>query len=114
MHAALIELVESLPPADGTGERLRAEALARLRATDDVYRRVKPATPSPHLVVSFLPVDCAAGRVARPGRFEPHLLRALDALAFRPRAPRARRQEDPSTTAGRTTFSRKESAISSC
>ena len=63
MHAALIELVESLPPADETGERHRAEALAWLRATDDVHRRMKPATPSPHLVVYFLLVDRAAGLV---------------------------------------------------
>jgi len=63
VHDALIELVESLPPADETGERHRAEALAWLRRTDDVHRRVKPATPSPHLVVSFLLVDRAAGRV---------------------------------------------------
>lgn len=63
MHAALIELVEALPPADETGERHRAEALVWLRSTDDVHRRVRPATPSPHLVVYFLLVDRSAGLV---------------------------------------------------
>jgi 8-oxo-dGTP diphosphatase len=63
VRTELIELVESLQPLDEVGVRHRDEALAWLRRTDDVYRRVKPATPSPHLVVYFLLVDRAAGRV---------------------------------------------------
>lgn len=34
-----------------------------LDSTDDVFRRAKPATPSPHLVSYFVPVDAAAERV---------------------------------------------------
>jgi 8-oxo-dGTP pyrophosphatase MutT (NUDIX family) len=63
VRASLIELVESLQPPDEVGARHREQALAWLRRTDDVYRRVKPATPDPHLVVYFLLVDAAAGRV---------------------------------------------------
>jgi 8-oxo-dGTP pyrophosphatase MutT (NUDIX family) len=63
VHAALIELVESLRPTDEVGARHREQALEWLRSTEDVHRRVKPATPSPHLVVYFLLVDAGAGRV---------------------------------------------------
>jgi 8-oxo-dGTP diphosphatase len=34
-----------------------------LDSTDDVFRRAKPATPSPHLVSYFVPVDAAAQEV---------------------------------------------------
>jgi 8-oxo-dGTP pyrophosphatase MutT (NUDIX family) len=34
-----------------------------LDSTDDVFRRAKPATPSPHLVSYFVPVDAATGQI---------------------------------------------------
>lgn len=58
-----MELVEAIPPMDAVGEAHRTEALAWLRSTDDVYRRVKPATPDPHLVAYVLVVDRSAGAV---------------------------------------------------
>ena len=63
MHADLVRLVEDVPALDATGEAHRAEALAWLRSTDDVYRRERPAVPSPHLVVYVLLVDRARGAV---------------------------------------------------
>jgi len=48
---------------DALGEVHRGEALAWLRSTDDVYRRVRPATPDPHLVAYVLVVDRAARSV---------------------------------------------------
>lgn len=63
MIDALIGLVEGIPPVDGVLEAHRAEALAWLRSTDDVYRRERPATPDPHVVASVLVVDRAARAV---------------------------------------------------
>lgn len=45
---------------DEFGTRHKSEALAWLAATPDIYRRVKPRTPSPHLVSYFLLLDRAA------------------------------------------------------
>jgi 8-oxo-dGTP pyrophosphatase MutT (NUDIX family) len=55
--------VRAIRPLDEVGEAHRVETLAWLASTDDVYRRVKPATPSPHLVCYFLLVDRYAGAV---------------------------------------------------
>ena len=85
----ITDLVSSIEPTDDLGRQHRRDALAWLAGTDDVFRRVKPLTPSPHLVSYFLLVDrsvrwwtAAKLRHAGPGRFEPHLLRALDALGL--------------------------------
>ena len=63
MGEALIGLVEGVPPMDALGEAHRETALAWLRTTDDVYRRVRPATPDPHLVAYVLVIDRASRAV---------------------------------------------------
>lgn len=50
-------------PFDDLEARHRLESLAWLRETDDVFRRVKPRTPSPHLVAYFLLHDDHDGSV---------------------------------------------------
>jgi 8-oxo-dGTP pyrophosphatase MutT (NUDIX family) len=57
------ELVSRLVPTDEVEERHRSETLDWLRGTDDVFRRVKPATPPRHLVSYVVPVDPADGGV---------------------------------------------------
>ncbi|HKN99946.1 MAG TPA: NUDIX domain-containing protein [Pseudonocardiaceae bacterium] len=61
--ADIAALVRDIRPMDELGEAHRAETLAWLASTDDVFRRVKPRTPSPHLVCYCLLVDRAAGAV---------------------------------------------------
>jgi 8-oxo-dGTP diphosphatase len=63
VHVSLIEQVAAIPAMDAVGEAHRADALAWLRTTDDVFRRMKPATPDPHLVAYALLVDRAARAV---------------------------------------------------
>ncbi|MBW4040511.1 MAG: NUDIX domain-containing protein [Acidobacteria bacterium] len=63
MIETLVGQVAGIPALDAVGEAHRAEALAWLRGTDDVYRRVKPAIPDPHLVAYVLVVDRAAPAV---------------------------------------------------
>ncbi|MBO1756548.1 NUDIX hydrolase [Allobranchiibius sp. CTAmp26] len=56
-------LVAGIEPGDDLTGAHQAAALDWLRRTQDVYRRVKPATPSPHLVSYFLLVDRATNTV---------------------------------------------------
>jgi len=56
-------LVSGIEPTDDLGQEHRRNALSWLAGTDDIFRRVKPLTPSPHLVSYFLPVDRQAGSV---------------------------------------------------
>ncbi len=56
-------LIDRLRPFDDLEARHRCECLAWLRETDDVFRRVKPRTPSPHLVAYFLLCDDRDGSV---------------------------------------------------
>ncbi|HEX3590625.1 MAG TPA: NUDIX domain-containing protein [Pseudonocardiaceae bacterium] len=56
-------MVRAIEPHDELGRAHRAQALDWLAGTDDIYRRVKPRTPSPHLVSYFLLVDRAASSV---------------------------------------------------
>ena len=56
-------LIENLQPFDDVEARHRRQSLAWLRHTDDVFRRVRPRTPSPHLVAYFLPHDDLDGSV---------------------------------------------------
>ena len=56
-------LVRDVEPADELGRVHRGQALAWLAGTDDIFRRVKPRTPSPHLVAYFLLVDRSAASV---------------------------------------------------
>lgn len=60
---AVLDLVSAIVPADDLEARHRAGTLAWLRETDDVFRRVKPATPPRHLVSYVVPIDPADGGV---------------------------------------------------
>lgn len=59
--AAAYDLVSSIVPGDEPESRDRADTLAWLRGTDDVFRREKPATPPRHLVSYVTPIDPAGG-----------------------------------------------------
>src|SRR5690349_18586022 len=59
----LADLITALTPYDDLAAAHRADALAWLAGTDDVYRRVKPATPPKHLVSYVVPTDPATGDV---------------------------------------------------
>ncbi|MEH0845975.1 NUDIX domain-containing protein [Micromonospora sp. CPCC 205711] len=56
-------LVEAIDPVDDVEAAHRAECVDWLGRTDDVFRRAKPRTPSPHLVAYFLLRDPADGAV---------------------------------------------------
>ncbi|WP_041843045.1 NUDIX domain-containing protein [Actinoplanes friuliensis] len=51
------DLIASLTPSDDLEARHVADTLAWLESTDDIYRRVKPATPPKHLVSYVVPMD---------------------------------------------------------
>lgn len=61
--AVVHDLVTGLLPGDEQETRHRAETLRWLETSDDVFRRVKPATPAQHLVSYVVPVDPADGGV---------------------------------------------------
>lgn len=52
-----------IEPVDDVGREHNRNALSWLAGTDDIFRRVKPVTPSPHLVSYFLLVDRQARSV---------------------------------------------------
>jgi 8-oxo-dGTP pyrophosphatase MutT (NUDIX family) len=58
-----VDLIEGIEPVDELAAEHRSAALQWLAGTNDIYRRVKPRTPSPHLVAYFLLVDRDANRV---------------------------------------------------
>lgn len=55
--AVVADIVEGIVPFDDLERHHVATALGWLRSTDDIFRRVKPATPSPHLVAYVVLVD---------------------------------------------------------
>ena len=59
--AAVHDLVSRIDPHDPIEARHRAATLDWLRATDDVFRRVKPAVPVQHLVSYVNVVDPSDG-----------------------------------------------------
>ncbi len=61
--ATVASLINGIRPLDEISAHHKSEALGWLAQTADIYRRVKPRTPSPHLVSYFLLVDRAADRV---------------------------------------------------
>jgi 8-oxo-dGTP diphosphatase len=61
--AGVVHLLDSVEPVDELGAQHKARALRWLSETSDIYRRVKPRTPSPHLVSYFLVVDRQSRRV---------------------------------------------------
>ena len=63
LKSVIVGLVSAIEPADDLGREHSRETLSWLAGTDDIFRRVKPRTPSPHLVSYFLLVDRSAGSV---------------------------------------------------
>jgi 8-oxo-dGTP pyrophosphatase MutT (NUDIX family) len=63
LKSMITGLVSGIEPTDDLGREHRRNALSWLARTDDIFRRVKPVTPSPHLVSYFLLVDRPAGSV---------------------------------------------------
>lgn len=63
LKSMIAELVSGIEPADDLGRKHRQNVLSWLAGTDDIFRRVKPLVPSPHLVSYFLLVDRPAGSV---------------------------------------------------
>lgn len=63
LKSMITGLVSGIEPTDDLGREHSRNALSWLAGTDDIFRRVKPLTPSPHLVSYFLPVDRPGGRV---------------------------------------------------
>jgi hypothetical protein len=61
--AVVYDLVSALTPADDLEADHRQDVLRWLQSTDDVYRRVKPATPPGHLVSYVVPIDPTDGSV---------------------------------------------------
>ncbi|WP_326549289.1 NUDIX hydrolase [Micromonospora sp. NBC_01813] len=61
--SAVHDLVGRIAPADDLERRHRSQTLRWLESTDDVFRRVKPATPAQHLVSYVVPVDPATGDI---------------------------------------------------
>jgi 8-oxo-dGTP diphosphatase len=57
LQAKIRDLVAQVVPLDAVEDEHRRQALAWLDSTDDVFRRIKPRTPSPHLVSYFLLID---------------------------------------------------------
>jgi 8-oxo-dGTP pyrophosphatase MutT (NUDIX family) len=63
LQSTITALVSGFEPGDDLGREHRRDALSWLAGTDDIFRRVKPLTPSPHLVSYFLLTDRLAGSV---------------------------------------------------
>lgn len=60
---SVFDLIATIQTRDDLARNHQAEAMGWLNETDDIYRRVKPRTPSPHLVAYFLVVDRQAQKV---------------------------------------------------
>jgi 8-oxo-dGTP pyrophosphatase MutT (NUDIX family) len=63
LKSMIVGLVSGIEPTDDLGREHRRNALSWLAGTDDIFRREKPLTPSPHLVSYFLLVGRPAGSV---------------------------------------------------
>ncbi|WP_433199315.1 NUDIX domain-containing protein [Dactylosporangium sp. CS-047395] len=85
-------LVSRLAPVDRLGAEHRAAALDWLARTDDVFRRVKPASPPQHLVAYVVPV-AADGRIL--------LVDHVNAGLWLPPGGHVEVDEDPAQTARR-------------
>ncbi|MFJ4654520.1 NUDIX domain-containing protein [Nocardia sp. NPDC088792] len=55
--AVVADIVEGISPFDDLERHHIATTLGWLQSTDDIFRRAKPATPSPHLVAYVVLVD---------------------------------------------------------
>jgi len=90
--AVVHDLVSRFSPVDELGAEHRASALAWLASTDDVFRRVKPASPPQHLVSYVVPV-AADGRIL--------LVDHVNAGLWLPPGGHVEVDEDPALTARR-------------
>jgi 8-oxo-dGTP pyrophosphatase MutT (NUDIX family) len=90
--AVVHDLVSRVSPVDELGAEHRASALAWLASTDDVFRRIKPASPLQHLVSYVVPV-AADGRIL--------LVDHVNAGLWLPPGGHVEVDEDPALTARR-------------
>ncbi len=90
--AVVHDLVSRLQPGDELEDEHRSAALTWLSGTDDVFRRVKPATPPQHLVSYVVPV-AADGRIL--------LVDHINAGLWLPPGGHVEPGEDPALTARR-------------
>jgi 8-oxo-dGTP diphosphatase len=90
--AVVHDLVSRFAPVDEVGAEHRVSALAWLASTDDVFRRVKPASPPQHLVSYVVPV-AADGRIL--------LVDHVNAGLWLPPGGHVEVDEDPALTARR-------------
>jgi 8-oxo-dGTP pyrophosphatase MutT (NUDIX family) len=63
LHEEIRRLVAQVAPLDTVEDEHRRQALTWLDSTSDIFRRIKPRTPSPHLVSYFLLIDHDRGDV---------------------------------------------------
>jgi 8-oxo-dGTP diphosphatase len=91
--AAVHEIVTRLEPLDETEAGHRAQVLAWLTGTDDIFRRTKPATPPMHLVSYVVPVDPADGSIL--------LVDHINARLWLPPGGHVEPDEHPAATAAR-------------
>jgi 8-oxo-dGTP diphosphatase len=91
--AVVHDLVSALTPADEVEVDHQLDVLGWLRSSDDVYRRVKPATPPRHLVSYVVPVDPTDGSVL--------LVDHINAGLWLPPGGHVEPDEHPSDTASR-------------
>jgi 8-oxo-dGTP pyrophosphatase MutT (NUDIX family) len=85
--------VSALAPVDEVEADHRRDMLRWLESTDDVYRRVKPATPPRHLVSYVVPVDPTDGSVL--------LIDHINAGLWLPPGGHVEPDEHPAETASR-------------
>ena len=91
--ASVYDLVSALAQVDEVESEHRRDVLRWLRSTDDVYRRVKPATPPRHLVSYVVPVDPTDGSVL--------LVDHINAGLWLPPGGHVEPDEHPTATASR-------------
>ena len=90
---AVHRLVAALEPWDDLEAGHQADTLRWLEATDDVFRRVKPATPEPHLVSYVVLIDANDGSSLLVDHVSAHL--------WLPPGGHVEPDEHPADTAGR-------------
>jgi 8-oxo-dGTP diphosphatase len=93
MVAAIARIMADIRPGDDREAADLRWAVAWLERTDDIFRRVKPSTPDPHLVSYVVPIDPDAGDLL--------LGEHLNAGLWLPPGGHVEVGEHPSTTASR-------------